>query len=368
MIQADWKLGRIFLVLAVTVAAGCREEEPVVHEMVRSIKHITVTEDAAGEVRRFSGIVEATDTADLSFSHGGTVRAIHVRLGETVEQGRLLAELDPEPLELEVRMAAARLDEARTELAAKQTELDRQDTLFQKGWVSEAALVQARTAHQAAASKVEYAQASVNIANRNLDTTRLMAPFDGVVTAAPVEAFTEVGVGQTVLSLNARGNLQVSVTVPETVVGRLGVGQPVDVGFAALGPDVAVAGRITEVGATATSANAYPLVVTLVDAPETVRAGMTAQITVNIGTSALSAFLVPLSALVAGEQSREAYVYRFVPDDADDSLGTVDRVRVRVDGVEGNLVAIKDGVERGDVLASAGVSFLRDGQRVRLLR
>ena len=56
------------------ILAGCGEDTQKVVEPVRALKTITVTELASGQVRKFSGIVQATDTSSLSFEVGVTSR------------------------------------------------------------------------------------------------------------------------------------------------------------------------------------------------------------------------------------------------------------------------------------------------------
>ena len=74
-------------------------------------------------------------------------------------------------------------------------------------------------------------------------------------------------------------------------------------------------------------------------------------------------FLVPLVAIAEGDENARGYVFKFDPQ-----AGVVRRTAVRGDGsVSGNLVSIDEGVAAGDIIAAAGVSFLRDGQRVTLM-
>ena len=68
------------------------------------------------------------------------------------------------------------------------------------------------------------------------------------------------------------------------------------------------------------------------------------------------------AAIAPGDSEFTGSVYRF-----DREAGVVHRVAVRVDGVRDNLVIVTEGLEPGDIVASAGVSFLMDGQAVRLL-
>ena len=70
-----------------------------------------------------------------------------------------------------------------------------------------------------------------------------------------------------------------------------------------------------------------------------------------------------LRAVAAGEQPGQGFVFVFDP-----ASSTVKRTAIRGEGMKDDRVFITDGLEAGDVIAVAGVSFLRDGQQVKLMR
>ena len=85
--------------LASLVLAACGEEPPEVAEQIRAIKTITITQLATGQERRYSGIVQATDSSSLSFQVSGNVKSVAVERGERVTKGQVLAALDTKPYE-----------------------------------------------------------------------------------------------------------------------------------------------------------------------------------------------------------------------------------------------------------------------------
>ena len=90
---------------------------------------------------------------------------------------------------------------------------------------------------------------------------------------------------------------------------------------------------------------------------------MTAEVSLLLGGESDSdSFLVPISAIVPGERPREGYVFVF-----DAETSQVNRVAIRGRGVSDNRIVITEGLSAGDVIAVAGVSFLEDGQEVKLL-
>ena len=71
---------------------------------------------------------------------------------------------------------------------------------------------------------------------------------------------------------------------------------------------------------------------------------------------------MPVSAIAAGDEPGKGYVFKF-----DEASSTVKRTPIVGEGVEDNRINITEGVAPGDVIAVAGVSFLRDGQQVKLM-
>jgi RND family efflux transporter MFP subunit len=350
--------------VAAVFLSGCEEEQPKVTERIRAIKTITVVEIASGQLRKYSGIVVAADSSALSFQVGGNVSKVNVKLGAKVNKGQVLAELDAKPYQLDVRAAEAELGKSRAQQAQAKQELDRQTTLYKKGWVAKAAYDRAVRSNESAVNQVDYAISKLNLAKRNLNLTKLTAPFDGVISERQVDPFVEVSAGQKLFQIEAKGALEVRMEIPETVISRIAVGMPVKVRFPTE-KDAIGEGRITEVGSTASEANAFPVKATLLAAPEAIRSGMTAETSVVLASDQVdTAYLIPISAVAPSddpEKRGSVFVY-------DEQAGTVTRRLIKTAGISENMVQVSEGVQAGDVIAVAGVSFLRDGQRVKLLQ
>lgn len=331
-------------------------------QRVRSIKPFVVTKLASGSERRFSGEIVAANAASLSFAVGGQVTSIDVSPGDRVERGSLLATLDSAPYEINVQTAQADLNAAQAAERALRTDLERQGELRENGWISQAAYDQADVEYQNVRSQVSVAQSRLTLAQRDLASTRMVAPFSGVVSSISVDPFTEVRPGQVIVVVQSGDAFEVVVSVPEAVVSEVTAGSPVAIDVATL-PLCGCLGNVVEVGAVSSAGNAVDVVVAVTEAPAELRAGMSAEVAVTLGTAErASGYFVPLSAIAPGENDEAASVYRF---DRDESV--VRRTPVRFIGsVAAEAIAV-EGLEAGDIIAAAGVSFLRDGQQVRLL-
>lgn len=361
-LSRDKALRRAALAVVALALGACEEEPPAVVEQIRAIKTITVSERSGGQVRRFPGLVEAVDTSAISFEVAGNTREVKVNVGDRVAGGQVLATLDETPFKLNVEAAEAELGKAKASLAEKQNEFDRQRTLYAKDWVSKAAFDQALAARDSRKNEVAFAVSKLNLARRDLEKTVLIAPFDGVVANKFVDPFQEVARGEKVFEVYAEGAMEVVISVPETAIGDIHLGLPADVGFPAEGVEN-LNGRISEIGTVATEANAFPIKVALIEPPAKVLPGMTAEVSLILGSqNDAAAYLVPLTAVAPGEQPESGYVFVYDPETA-----TVRKNLVRGRGVRDNRVVVTEGLEAGQIIAVAGVSFLRDGQKVKLM-
>ncbi len=357
---------RLILVLSVLTCiglAGCDEQAPPEQKkVVRAIRSMEVVDRSSGQLRSFPGVVRAVDISNLAFEVAGNTREVMVAQGDRITRGAVLATLDPAPYQLNVESTEADLGRAQAELNEKTTDLDRQRQLHAKGWVAKAALDQSQAAYDSAVNQLRYAESRLNLAKRDLEKTVLRAPFEGVIAKRMVEPFQEVTRGETVFEAYIEEAMEVAINAPETVVGEIELGLPGLAVFAnqSIG---AVDGRITEISSAANEANTFEVVLTLEESPPSVRPGMSATVELILAQeTGEEAFLIPLSAVLPGEEPSKGYVFVYDPDSS-----TVHKQPVAGGGVQDNLVLVRAGLEAGDIIATAGVSFLQDGQEVRLM-
>lgn len=354
-------LGLTNVALALSLTA-CEEEQVELMDNTRSIKPFTISERSSGQLRRFPGLVKAVDTSRISFEVDGNTREVSVNVGDRVEKGQVLATLDDKPYQLDVEAAEADLGKANARLAEKDTDFVRQKTLFEKDWVAKAAYDQALAARDSTANQVLYATSKLKLARRDLEKTVLEAPFDGVIADKFVDPFQEVARGEPMFELYVEAAMEIEVSLPETEVGKVYLGQPAKIAFPAEGVPVQE-GQVSEIGTATSEANAFPVKVLLSDPPESVLPGMVGDVALVASVEGDNVpYLIPVGAIAAGKEPGKGYVFVY-----DAETSTVKKVEIRTKGVQDNRVLITQGIESGDVIASTGVSFLRDGQEVRLL-
>jgi RND family efflux transporter MFP subunit len=184
-----------------------------------------------------------------------------------------------------------------------------------------------------------------------------------VIASRDVEPFEEVTTGQALFRINSEGALEVIMSVSDSVISRVATGAPVTIDVSTVA-GCGCAGRITEIGTASGPANTVPVTAALLDSKPGLLPGMSAEVSVVLsGGEEVRGFLVPLTAIAPGDEAARGYLFKY-----DVEARVVRKTPIRGgEGVSENFVEIVEGVAAGDIIAMAGVSFLRDGQRVKLL-
>ncbi|MEM9488092.1 MAG: efflux RND transporter periplasmic adaptor subunit, partial [Myxococcota bacterium] len=277
---------------------------------------------------------------------------------------QLLARLDGRPLHNAARTAEAQLRDARSRLA----QLERDDARVTRLLDSRAANAEeaekVRAGRESAAAAVDAAAAQSAEAGRMVTETRLIAPFDGTVTAVLMEPGEFAQPGLPVVAISGEDRLEVEIEVPESVRARLRVAAAVTVALPLAGLD-SLTGTVKSIGRAGLGpGRLFPVIVALdparpgdageVDAEPALVPGLTAQVTIATGTTAMT--VVPVAAVVDPGGQAPA-VYRVV-------AGRAERISVEVGALVGDAIAVRGGLTADDVVVIDGHASLIHGERV----
>jgi multidrug efflux system membrane fusion protein len=347
---------------------GCgKEEKPP--EVIRSIRWMKVAETSTKQVRMISGTTKPVDQTALSFAVGGTVEEVKVKLGDQVKKGQVLAELDQQPFVLGVRDAEAELSKAQANLVERRANYERYVALYESNNASKAELDEARASFDSAKSQVKAAEAQLGLARRDLRKTQLKAPFKGTISVKEIEPYVEVPAGKAIFGLDGEeSGFEVSTAVPESLVINLNLGDEADVIFSGLNYRK-VPGVITELGSRSRTASTYPVTVQMQEQFPELRSGMSVEVAFEFipasetGEPIVTGLAVPLAAMLVGE---EKTVFVFIYDE---ESSTVKKTQVKTLALRENDIIVEPGtLKAGDIIATAGVQFLTDGQKVNLMK
>ncbi len=302
--------------------------------------------------RVFTGRSRAAQRAELAFQVPGRLQKLLVDVGDRVREGELLAALDPRDFANALRAAEAEEKQARAYR-------DRIAEAHRVRAVSDQALTDAESALYAA-------QATLKLRRKALEDSRILAPFDGDVTARYLDNFEVVDAKQPVLRVLNASRIEMVVNIPESAIGYAPFVRDIRVRFDAF-PDVELQAEIVEIGDEASgSTRTYPLTLAM-DPPEgtQIDSGMTGR---AVGRVVLAegarppAFYAPTTAILA-EQSAEGHFVWVV----DAATKQASRRSVRIGEENESGIRIEEGLEPGEWIATAGGRTLVEGQQVEIL-
>ncbi len=340
---------------------------------------------------RYSAVVKELRKSELSFRVGGTVGKLHqvelpggrardIHEGDTLKQGEILAQLDTADYVRQRDIAAGRLETSKAKLAQAQAdaelariEFKRADMLKRRNALSDAdedtarAKLRTTAASEAAAqSEVETARLQLAQAQADLDYCTLKNPFpEGTVSSRYIDKDERIAVGQRAFLVVDLSSVVISFMVPDTLVGRLSIGQTIEVSSDAL-PSRMFQGVIYKIGAAADSqTRTYPIEVR-VDRPQGLRPGMVANVHFRHEQRAC---LLPLTAIAPGSKANQEFdVYRV---ETREGKSIARLASVSLDEVVDNRVAVRLGgaskLKVGDKVVATGIHRLHEGEAVQVV-
>jgi multidrug efflux system membrane fusion protein len=346
-------------VASVLIAAlvGCGKHE-VEAMPARPVQVQKVVFGAAGDRAVYSGEVSARYENDLAFRIAGKVIARYVDVGAVVRKGQALAKLDPNDAQFSADAAKGQMLAAEADFSFAQSELARYTSLLEQHFISKAAYDQKLNSFNNTKAKFEQQRSQYGWSRNQAAYTMLAADADGVITGVNVEAGQVVSAGQAVMKLARPEQKEVVINVPESRLAELRQASEMAVNLWALA-DKFYAGKLREVSPAGDPATrTYTAKVTIVDADAGVQLGMTANVLLQ-RPGAGNVALLPLTALT--QQNGAPAVWIVDPKTSKVSLRPVQIGQYRTDGV-----TVLAGIEPDEIVVTAGVHKLAQGQLVRL--
>lgn len=355
-------LRRLFACLLLTLVA-CQAEEEAPPEIIRGVLTAEVRAPGQAQSRSFSGLAQSRSRTDLSFRVAGEVAALHVKTGDLVEAGALVAELDPTDYQIEAQEARASLAQARAGSRNADAAYQRVRALYEREGVSKDELDASRADAESNRANLDAARQRERLARQKLGYATLRAPSTGAISDVPVEISENVSAGQGVAVLQTGGPPEVEIAIPEALIGEIREGDSIVVRFDAL-PGDQYEGQVRKVGiAPSDGSTTFPVTIQVNAEWERIRPGMAAQATFRFAATNAAAIVVPASAI--GHDREGHYVFVVEPDE--DGFATARRVAVTVGGVAEGGLAVDSGLGGGETIAIAGVPRIDEGLRVRVL-
>ena len=344
------------LLLAAAVA-GCSKPPPV-EEPLRAVKVMTVGTSTFDTAPEYSAEVRARIESQLGFRVAGKILRRQAELGQHVQAGQVLAQLDPQDYRLAADAARAQQTAAATNRDLASADLKRYRELREQNFISGAELERRESTFKSAQAQFEQAQAQLASQGNQASYTTLVADVAGVVTAIDAQPGQVVSAGTPVVRIAQDGARDVVFAVPEDRAALMRPGSPVTVRGWAGGAELE--GKVREVAASADAVTRTYAVKVAIDAATSPALGATVYARPKALSQTGAAVLkLPTSALRQEGSGSAVWVL-------DKDSMTVRLQPVQVATADGNEAVIAAGITPGMQVVVAGVHVLAPGQKVSL--
>jgi RND family efflux transporter MFP subunit len=347
-------LSMVLLVMGWGLSACTPKQETA--EPIRSVKLFTVGESDLNVQGEYAAEVRARTESRLGFRVGGKIVVRQAEVGQRVQAGQVLAEVDVQDYALAAQAAQALVVGARSQRDLAAADFKRYEALLAQNFISAAELERRSTTLKAAQAALDQALAQAQAQSNQVAYAKLMATVSGVVTGVEAEPGQVVSAGQPVVRFAHDGPRDAVFAVPEHVVGRLNLGQKMTVTVG--NTNQTFQGQVREIGASADPATRTFAVKLGLDKAESLPLGITLNVQApQLAGSTSDVIKVPTSALRQEANQTSVWVY-------DSQTSTVLSQVVQVATADGNDVVIASGLKAGQQIVSAGVHVLSPGQKV----
>lgn len=318
---------------------------------------VTVTVPGRTQVARTitaSGALAARRDQPVGIAgEGGMITRVLVDAGAWVERGQVLATVDRSVQAQEAAQLAAQIQVARADATLAQNELNRAQALVSRGFVSKADVDRRRAARDAAAARVNVAQAQLGATRARVGRLDIRAPTAGLVLSRSVEVGQVVSAGAGALfRIAAGGEMEMRAQVPQQDIALIGVGMPASV--TPIGLDRSFTGSVWQVSPVIDQASRQGEVRIAIPYDRAIRPGGFAE--ARIGAGGTTAPLLPQSAVLSDAKGNYVYVIN--------GKNEVERRDVRVGTVTDAGVTINQGLSGQEVVVVSAGPFLNPGQKI----
>jgi len=341
----------------ISVLVSCSEKKDQPPPPPRIVRVITIHLEGASLGGQASGVIQSRYNAQVGFLVGGRLVERRADIGMLVNQGDVLALLDSTDFKNKLTASQSQVTAAKSEIAQAAPQEARLRTLLRDGYTTQADYDRALRTLNVAKARLEEADANLRLAQDQVKYTTLVADTGGAITATGADPGQVVNAGQMIVQISQLDAREAVFSLSERGVAFVKPGLSVLVALQS-DPSVAVDGTVREISPTADPVTAtYAVKVALADAPDAMRLG--AAVTGSVEVKGDVVAIIPTSALLqTGDQPA---VWVVAPEEK-----TVHRRLVKVTRFDTESVTISDGLKDGDLVVTAGINWLAEGEKVSL--
>lgn len=338
----------LFGVMAYTLASNKKEinshKEVKVNDNKIAVTVADVKIQETTDVLEFVGTAEPLKEVMVSSEAAGKIVQLNFKFGDYVNKGTILGKVDDTYRRLAFESAQLNYNKFKDDYERFQ--------ILKKGdAISETQLRDMKMGYESACIQLENAK-------KQMEDTKIIAPFSGYITSKNAELGALVNIGIPIASMVDISELKILLSVSETEVYELCKGQEVNVSTS-IYPGVNYKGVISNISPRGNSAHTYP-VETIIknDNKNPLKAGTYVNVQVNKG-KVDKALFIPRDAIVSSVKDPSVYV---VYGD------TVRLVKINIGRNYNSFVEVLKGLDEGDLVVTNGQINLMDGAKVIVVR
>jgi len=220
------------IVLVLTFGLGACGDADIEEEIiVRPVRTVVVNDDAAANLKTFSGVSRSAQESRLSFKVSGTIARIPAKVGDRIEAGTVIASLDASTYDLQLQQAQATVEQSRAASRNARSAYQRTRALYANNNASLGDLDSSRANSDSVAAQLRAAVKSLQLAELNLSYTKLTVDVDCVVDAIAVSVNENVSTNTEIARVNCSDELEIEVAVPESIIGDFSNGKVAQIKF-----------------------------------------------------------------------------------------------------------------------------------------
>jgi HlyD family secretion protein len=338
------------VILAGLSIASCEQQREAVAPLYDTapveVRDIEITVEAAG-------VVEPETTVEVKSKASGEILAVHAETGDVVEIETLLVEVDKRTARNRLAETEAALEAARARRNIAATQMQRAETLYESGTLTQSDFEQTQLEFANAEAQVVSSQVAVENARISMEDTDVRAPTTGTIIEKTVEPgmvisspTQDVSGGSVLMKMADLTRVQVRTLVDETDIGKIRSGMPTTVTVAAY-PNQPFHGEVLKIEPQAIveqNVTRFAVLILLENREGLLMPGMNAEVEIEIaGTQSVSA--IPTAALRADEDIPATAVMLGVSEAEliallDDRAVDADAAPVEYNGSAGSSISI----------------------------
>ncbi len=340
------KTGNLVIVALLLLFAGCvRENRQDVLRTVKTLHPVSVNEET---FRTLPGIVKEKQQINLGFKTAGQIERIYVKAGDYVGQGQLIAKLDDKDYNLQLSATQIQYDQLKTEV-------ERLEELYRRNSLP-------ANDYEKASAGLKAMQVQLDAHTNVVNYTVLRAPVAGYIESVNYSPSELVDAGMPVVSLIDISSVVVEADIPVSLyllrdnfnsikcIPQSYPGEEIDF-------------KILSVNHKSSGNQLYKMqLIPVSQTNNKLVAGMNVKVKISVGVTANeNECLLPVNCVFT--ENERSYVWRYNP-----SGSVVNRVEVEVRGIDDKGRLIVSGIHTNDNIVSAGIQFLQENERVKLIQ